>query len=283
MHILGVGIATLDLVFVTGHYPAEDEEMRAQSLRISRGGNATNTLVMLSQLGHACHWAGVLASAPESAIITSELDHYSIDYRHVVHHAGRPPTSSITLTGHSRTIVHYRDLPELTAAEFAAVPLTDVEWVHFEGRAISELKAMVARVRAERPDCIISIEAEKWRDGLESVLALPDVLIAGKALAAHLGMSTPDNMLDWLRKRSPAARIALAWGALGAYGDDNGQRLHAPAAAVPELTDTLGAGDAFNAGLIDALARRQPLPQALAHANQIAAQKCGRFGFELGA
>ncbi len=281
MTVLGVGIATLDLVFGADHYPAEDEEMRAQSLRISRGGNATNTLVMLSQLGHTCRWAGVLAEAPESAIITSELEQYRVDYRHTVRHAGRPPTSSITLTGHSRTIVHYRDLAELTAAEFATVPLTGVDWVHFEGRAIGELRQMIARVRAERPDCTISLEAEKWRDELETVLPLPDVLIAGKALAAHLKLAEPDAMLDWLRSHSPTARIALAWGERGALGDAHGQRFHAPAVVIDQLVDTLGAGDAFNAGLIDALARRLPFAEALGHANAIAAKKCARFGFAL--
>ncbi len=281
MNILAVGIATLDLVFGTDHYPAEDEETRAQSLRISRGGNATNTLVMLSQLGHACRWAGVLANTPESAIITGELDQYCIDYRHAARHTGRPPTSSITLTARSRTIVHYRDLPELTADEFAAVPLHDVQWVHFEGRAIAELRRMIARVRAECPPCTVSLEAEKWRDQLESVLPLPDVLIAGKALAAHLDLNTPAAMLDWLRARSPQARIALAWGEQGAFGDADGQRLHAAAARIDRPVDTLGAGDAFNAGLIDALARNLSFSQALAHANSIAARKCMQHGFAL--
>ena len=53
-HILAIGIATLDTVFSVDTYPAEDGEIRADGMRVARGGNATNTLVALRQLGHAC-------------------------------------------------------------------------------------------------------------------------------------------------------------------------------------------------------------------------------------
>ena len=46
--ILGIGIATVDVVVDVDHYPLEDEELRASSQRVSRGGNATNTLTILS-------------------------------------------------------------------------------------------------------------------------------------------------------------------------------------------------------------------------------------------
>ena len=47
-HVLLVGTATLDLVFALDHHPAADEEMRAQRLRICRGGNAANSAVVLA-------------------------------------------------------------------------------------------------------------------------------------------------------------------------------------------------------------------------------------------
>ena len=60
MRVLGVGIATLDLVNEVDRYPAEDAEIRARAQRVGRGGNCTNTLAVLAQLGHACSWAGTL-------------------------------------------------------------------------------------------------------------------------------------------------------------------------------------------------------------------------------
>jgi ketohexokinase len=49
-----VGIATLDIINVVDTYPAENSEVRALSQQKVRGGNATNSLVVLSQLGYQC-------------------------------------------------------------------------------------------------------------------------------------------------------------------------------------------------------------------------------------
>jgi len=62
MHILGVGIVTLDIINIVEHYPAEDEEVRALSQRMCRGGNTANTLDVLAQFGHTCNWTGTLAN-----------------------------------------------------------------------------------------------------------------------------------------------------------------------------------------------------------------------------
>jgi len=48
-----VGIATPDIVKRVARHPGEDEEVRALSRTVRRGGNATNTLVVPSRLRHA--------------------------------------------------------------------------------------------------------------------------------------------------------------------------------------------------------------------------------------
>ena len=121
--VLGVGTATLDIVNEVATYPQEDAEVRALGQRQMRGGNVTNSLVVLSQLGHPCAWAGTLGDDPASALILTDLDRHGVDTRLVVRHPGRfTPTSYIALsraTG-TRTIVHHRDLPELAPSDLAA-------------------------------------------------------------------------------------------------------------------------------------------------------------------
>ncbi|WP_242475258.1 PfkB family carbohydrate kinase [Thiohalocapsa halophila] len=184
--VLGVGIATRDIVNLVAAYPREDAEIRALAQRTARGGNCANTLDVLAQLGHRCAWAGVLAGDEGAAFIAEDLARRGIDHRHARRIAGgATPTSYITLsrdTG-SRTIVHHRDLPELGAADFARVPLAGWDWVHFEGRNPAETAQMLARVRRERPDLPISVEIEKPRDGLEQLFRGVDVLIVARAYA----------------------------------------------------------------------------------------------------
>lgn len=79
--ILSIGIATIDIIHIVERYPPEDSETRALSQRICRGGNATNTLVGLSQLGHQCSWGGVWIDDLHSQPILTDLKQYAIDMR----------------------------------------------------------------------------------------------------------------------------------------------------------------------------------------------------------
>jgi ketohexokinase len=46
------------------------------------------------------------------------------------------------------------------------------------------------------------------------------------------------------------------------------------------VVDTLGAGDTFNAAIIDGLCRQQDLAVALRDACRLAGKKCGQIGFQ---
>ena len=283
-NILLVGTATLDIIFRLERYPSEDEEIRARELRVCRGGNAANTAVVLSQLGHQCGFVGTLADSPESAVITQDFASHTIDFTHCPRLSGRPPTSSIYLSGAGRTIVHYRDLPELASEQFCKVDLSPYTWIHFECRNVPELQKMLRHIKQSRPDITISMELEKPRDGMEKVLEYPDLLICSRGYARHCCHESAEDFLNWRQQDIPHGTIVVAWGGNGAYGRAADTQLyHSPAfPPVSGVVDTLGAGDTFNAGLIGALAQGKSLNQALESANRLAGKKCGIEGFELG-
>ncbi len=281
MRVLGVGIATLDVVNTVAAYPAEDAEVRARAQRRSRGGNATNTLVALAQLGHVCDWAGVLADEPDAELVLADLGRYGVGVAHCQRQrGGKLPTSYITLsesTG-SRTIVHYRDLPEYPAAAFAAIPLDDYDWVHFEGRAVPQLADMLRRVRHHGPPRC-SLEVEKPRPGIEQLFGLPHVLLFGRHYARSRGYAHAADLLRALPRGG--ALSCCAWGEAGAWAR-NGAGLisHSPAYPPPQLVDTLGAGDVFNAGVIDAVLRGLPWAACVDAGCRLAGRKCGRVGMD---
>jgi ketohexokinase len=284
-----VGIATLDLINEVKRYPEEDSEVRALAQRRVRGGNAANTLEVLAQLGQRCHWAGTLGDDAAADFIRADLSGRGIDASHGVPvPRGVTPTSFIALsraTG-SRTIVHYRDLRELSAADFARIPVAGLDWIHFEGRNAPETAAMIARSRRDAPRAGISLELEKDRPGIEALFEGPDqprpdlLLIARAFVLARSGAGAdPVQALAGLSRRTGARILVLGWGAEGAWFCLQGRApQHCPAAPLARVIDSLGAGDVLNAGVIDGLLRRLPPEEAVARAVRLAGIKCGRVG-----
>lgn len=283
--ILAVGIATLDIINSVDGYPREDEEVRATAQRRCRGGNATNTLVILSQRGHDCAWAGVLADERDAAEIVTDLNRYNIDLSAVmtVTH-GKVPTSYVIHNSRngSRSIVHYRDLPEYPASAFDKIDLTHFDWLHFEGRNVDDTRRMLTRVRSEHPALPISLEIEKERPAIESLFTFADVLLFSRPFARGRGFENATEFLHAMRPMAPKAQLTCTWGELGAFGlDHDGNTYHSPAFPPPQVVDTLGAGDTFNAGIIDALSRNENLQQALSNGCRIAGRKCGNEGLQI--
>ncbi|MCV6636894.1 PfkB family carbohydrate kinase [Candidatus Albibeggiatoa sp. nov. NOAA] len=282
--ILAVGIATLDVINIVDEYPKEDTEMRVAGQRICRGGNATNTLVVLSQLQHQCSWAGVWVDEPDGRTILADLQRHQINTDYCqVEKQGKVPTSYILLsqqTG-SRTIVHHRNIPELSFQQFQKVDLSRFDWVHFEGRNVIETYHMLQWVKQQQPDLPISLEIEKPRLGIERLFQYADLLLCSQSFAHHHAYYNAADFLRDLRQQVTDTELVCAWGHLGAYAMDmKGQILHSPAYPPPQVVDTLGAGDTFNASLIDSFCRQQDLSMALHEACWLAGKKCGQVGLE---
>jgi len=290
-NILGIGIATLDIVNHVAAWPAEDEEVRALAQDVRRGGNVTNTLVVLSQLGHHCRWAGTLADDASSVTIRNDLAQYRIDTTHVRQISdAHAPTSYIALNvqNGTRTIIHYRDLPEYDLDAFRRIDLQQLDWLHAEGRNVAALAKMLEHARRQCPRLPLSVEIEKPREHIEQLFGLADLLIYSRHFALHqLGAEPPTNpgtaaeaFLHHQRQRAPGAVHVCGWGEHGAYGLAPGGELHhSPAFAPPKVIDTLGAGDTFNAGLIHARLAGQGLTDSLRSACRLAGDKISRHGF----
>jgi ketohexokinase len=281
--VLAVGVAALDIVNEVASYPPEDGEIRVLAQDLRRGGNATNTLVVLAQLGHRCDWAGVSAQAPGAEIVLSDLRRAGIGIgysRQLV--GGKIPTSYITVSRStaSRTILHYRDLPEYDFEAFTQIPLEEFDWVHFEGRNVAETLRMMRWLRKQAPLLPVSLEVEKPRQDIERLFPHANLILFSAAVSAHHGLSVRDLLAE-AGKIAVNADIVCTLGDEGAIArTQRGEALCSEAFRPHELVDTLAAGDTFNAGMIDACLRSAPLDEALRFACQLAGNKCGQVGLQ---
>lgn len=282
MKILGVGITTLDIINSVEGYPAEDSEVRAVQQRKSRGGNAANTLTVLNRLGHNCAWAGTLADDEASDFTRQQLLSEPIDIRHALVVEGASlPTSYIILNTEngSRSIVHFRDLPEYSCETFKKINIDEFDWIHFEGRNVAELEKMMRHLQASNYH-YFSLEIEKPREGIEKLFTMPEVLVFSRDYLHQTHKGVKDFFED-LREDGVEATLYCAWGKAGGWAMDKEGKLYQQPAWKPEtVVDTLGAGDAFNAGIIDATLNDLPVEQVLAKACKVAGFKCGLHGFD---
>jgi ketohexokinase len=283
--VLGIGVATYDVINTVETYPPEDAKVRIIARRVARGGNAANTLEVLSRLGHRCSWGGVLARDAASQWIMDELRRCGVETRHGrITADGTAPTSYILLsraTG-SRTIAHYRDLPEFGDGDFAAIDLSDYDWIHFEGRNIAATEKMLQSLALRHRRAVCSVEVERPREDIERLFDHADVLLFSRDYVRGAGWGDAPAFLAHMHRRLPQRRMVCTWGEEGAYGvSPDGEVVHSPARPPPVVVETVGAGDTFNAGVIHTLAGGGALAEALETGCRLAGAKCGRVGFDL--
>ena len=280
--ILGIGNAVLDIILTVDHHPNEDEELRAQNKQVETGGNVNNTLYVLNQLGHSTDICTTVAADSEAKQLISGLKARNISTEHTQKFIkGRTPTSFVTLNaqnGH-RTIVHYRDLPEIGFDFFAKIEIEEYDWLHFEGRNTSQLPGMLNIAKTFLTYQPISLEVEKPRDGIEALFSSVNLLIFSHHYAKAKGFNNGQALLESLEL--PNVNIVCTWGSDGAWlRPINGSIEHIEAEVVDSAIDTLGAGDTFNAALIHSLIEKSTLKDAVIFATKLAAKKCRQSGLD---
>jgi ketohexokinase len=140
---------------------------------------------------------------------------------------------------------------------------------------------MLKLSRQKCADQTISLEVEKERDNIDSLFSLADILIFSKHFVQGRGYLNADNFLNDMAKTYPDMIMVCPWGEHGAWAQDQlGNKHHKPASASNKVIDTLGAGDTFNAGLIDALCSGLNISESLQIACKLAGKKVGQQGLD---
>ena len=174
--VLCIGNQCIDLINIVKTYPEEDSQQKVLKQIVTRGGNGGNTMVVLSQLSaYNLRFMGTLGARDNHCLpITKGLQAHGVDlalckrYPQYV-----SPTSYITLnqSSGSRTIITFRELPELAKQDFDKVSdeiIASQDWIHFEGRNVLNVAYMLKRINSlynptysNHP--IISVEIERQR------------------------------------------------------------------------------------------------------------------------
>ncbi|MDR7402534.1 MAG: carbohydrate kinase family protein [Armatimonadota bacterium] len=268
LHVVVVGPMYCDVVFADlPRIPALGEEVATDRFAMYPGGSAI-TAVAFRRLGVRTTLVAAVGDDALAELLLARLRTEGVETEHI-HRlpSTRCGVSAAVSVRADRFFVTYegvnenwdsllRDLPAILRAA------SPCHHVHVAGP--HRLRALVQG--GWEKDATVSldigwIEAERWRDADFAILAAADVFLPNEREALRItGAATAEQALWTLRGyvRMPVIKL----GPRGAMALENNSIHVVPPPAV-DAVDTVGAGDAFDAGFLLGWLRKSPLLQAL--------------------
>lgn len=266
---------------------------QAHQLDIHIGGAESNLAIALARLGKRTAW---LSRLPDQAIgrhIANTLRAHQVDISGVRWGEGRLGTYFVEFALPPRPIQVIYDRANSAASQmqpddFDWTILRNTHWLHLTGitpalsqacldttwRAIREAQGAGISISLD-----LNYRAKLWTPEqaapvLDELAGQVTHVIAAKRDVETLFQVTGERetVLHSLHERWNHATVILTEGANGSHAYDGHDAYHADVFDVPNPI-RIGAGDAFDAGLLYALLDGKPIIQALLYGNAVAALK----------
>jgi len=247
------------------------------------GGSPANVAVALGRLRHPVWLLTALGDDEYGDLVRKHLGGSQVNV--VAAHVPRTSTATVTLGAAGDA--HYEldllvDLPNEPGAP-------DVQWLHVGSLAALHAPAadkVLELMQQRRTSVMVSYDPNlrgrptpQQRARVEKLVSLSRLVKLSEDDAALFEPAlTPDDLArSWLDLGADV--VVVTRGAQGAFAvTRDGRRTAVPAAQGEPVVDTIGAGDAFMAGLIHSLLSDQDCLAALEFASVVARRTCERAG-----
>lgn len=222
-----------------------------------RGGSAANVAAMAAMVGYRTRFIGQVGDDAAGRMLVHELTMLGVDVR--VRHRGRTGTvvALVDDRGERTMLTDRGSATELTLVEAAWATGLHTLHVPLYSLAVEPLatssRSLIGIARHEGAAISVDLSSVTVLDdlGVGTVLAMleamaPDVVFANADEAHHMGLASLEHV---------ARVVVVKQGAEPALVMLRGERtVEVPVPEPREPTDTTGAGDAFAAGFLPALA-----------------------------
>ncbi len=293
--IIALGDTNIDLIIqLPKRQPGQTGPLSAEP-RLFGGGTVANVAVGLARLGMPTSFVGMVGDDAYGRYAQQDLENEGIDLRGVRWAKDAPTLTVIAFIDSQgeRTIsawpprggAHFKMQPDDIDADM----IRNAAWLHTSGMCMGEAPAQEAMLygmqiaqEAGVPvsfDLNLRLELWNWRKGqretVERAVELSDVVLGSAAeeiipLAGNPDREAAARILSG-GKRTIIARL----GKDGALAVSPTETVHVPSFET-KIVDTIGAGDAFDAGFIAGSVQGFTLVDAVQWGNAVAAFKLGR-------
>ncbi|HEY1641920.1 MAG TPA: PfkB family carbohydrate kinase [Streptosporangiaceae bacterium] len=281
--VIVVGSVNADYAVRIGHLPQPGETVTGGTLAVMQGGKGANQAHAAARLGAAVSFVAAVGDDPAGDSAAADLASAGIDLGGLLR-STEPTGVAVILVdagGENMIAVAPGANAELTAADVTRL---------LDGRVAADSVVLAC---LEVPLATVTAAARAAAAAGATMVInpapgqpLPAELVAGAILTPNEGelLRLPGGAaageqaaLDWLLAAGARA-VVVTRGSRGATLFRTGQEPAEFAAPRIEVTDTVGAGDAFNGGLATALAAGLPLETAVTVAVAAGAAACTGAG-----
>jgi len=274
--ILAIGHSCLDSISITSEAAPADGKLEADRIWIGAGGPATNAAIALRRLGHDVRLATSHSDDPAGELVAATLEAEGVCALCEPVAGGATSLAQIRAYGDARSVVWKRGkLPplEVDAAQldkwFDGVDLVYVDGHEVDLGTVALERAAELGIPTIADPGSLRPGAEHWPSLLDSVVATPRWLGARYPDAASLEEAV--ERLATNAREGAVTGVTLGVG--GGLARHRGDRVTWQARKTGAV-DTTGAGDAFHAGLADAMVQGMDLAAGLDWAATLAAAVC---------
>jgi len=274
--ILSVGRVYCDLIFTdVPRLPSMGTEVFAGGLGLHAGGGAPITAAHLAALGRPSWLAATLPAVPFDALVRADLAAAGVQTElcRAAPPGAEPQVTVVITDAQDRAFLTRRAGPAAAAPSPQELRRLGLRHLH-----VGELATLIEMPElldlAREAGLSVSLDCS-WDDAITAAAA---PLIA--AVDVFLPNAAEAERLEGLGLARPFAPLTvIKCGAAGARAETGEPAGAQQVAAQPvEAADTTGAGDAFNAGFLDAWLEGCPLPACLAAGNRAGARAIATRG-----
>jgi len=287
--IVGLGLATLDVLIRLKEMPTWERGTWASGFRLDGGGLVGTAMVAAARLGARVGFIGTAGTDEAAELKLRSFIEAGVDLSRLVRREG-PEDQVVLVYVHSetgeRTFAGVRAGPRqpLRVEELDREYITGADYLHIDGLVHYEATLEAVRWMRQAGKTVV-MDGSKTngpvRDQYRALVPWVDVLITGEGFARGLtGIDDIWRAGEAVLGLGPRVFVETV-GDRGCYTITRDEQFHTPAFQVG-VVDTTGAGDVFHGAYIVGMAHGWTPRQCAQFSTAVSALKCTRLGGRAG-
>lgn len=283
---VAIGAANVDIIGKVDEFPGEDEEKPVDDFNILPGGAAANVAVEISRLGFNSGFIGRIGGGQLGRIIKNDFKSEGVDFSQAKVEGKTGLCAAFQAPAEERRLLTFND-PSPLDLEIPEDYLRQPDYVYISSvasnNALQEFKGIIGEISGLESTRLVFDPGNLF---IEKGLAQLEEFI-GESYAFLASQSELENLFGKDYRR--AGKEALELGAkvvVVTRGEDGSALITSNLCQDfspckldrTEIEDTVGAGDAFSAGLIASLLGGDNLEKAVKFGNYVAAESLKGVG-----